>query len=218
MATDTSSRSSSTSELGASSPATGGAIVLAPVILLAIFPVFALTILITRISSLGSLSASLIGGLAIPVESLGIVLQHPLALTIHIAKAVLRVCITLVRGLPVPAKGLGVVLRNTLALTVHIAEGGFGVGVSVLCARAADLRGRSELPFNRILFVNRPEDRHGEGQLVGHRAKALLQPRLEQRPPHNAEQRQGRKNMNDQIQDVIPPHVITAERVVDGEG
>ena len=45
-------------------PATGGAIVLAPVILLAIFPVFALTILITRISSLGSLSASLIGGLA----------------------------------------------------------------------------------------------------------------------------------------------------------
>ena len=44
-------------------PATGGAIVLAPFILLAIFPVFALTILVTRISSIGSLSASLIGGL-----------------------------------------------------------------------------------------------------------------------------------------------------------
>jgi glycerol-3-phosphate acyltransferase PlsY len=44
-------------------PAAGGALILAPVILLAIFPVFALAILITRISSLGSLSASLVGGL-----------------------------------------------------------------------------------------------------------------------------------------------------------
>jgi glycerol-3-phosphate acyltransferase PlsY len=43
-------------------PATGGAIILA-----AIFPVFALTILITRISSLGSLSASLIGGITMIV-------------------------------------------------------------------------------------------------------------------------------------------------------
>jgi glycerol-3-phosphate acyltransferase PlsY len=45
-------------------PATGGAIILAPLILLVIFPVFALTILVTRISSIGSLSATLIGGLA----------------------------------------------------------------------------------------------------------------------------------------------------------
>jgi glycerol-3-phosphate acyltransferase PlsY len=45
-------------------PATGGAIVLAPIILVAIFPVFALTILLSRISSIGSLSASLIGGIA----------------------------------------------------------------------------------------------------------------------------------------------------------
>lgn len=50
-------------------PATGGAIILAPVILIAIFPVFALTILITRISSLGSLSASLIGGVAMAVDA-----------------------------------------------------------------------------------------------------------------------------------------------------
>jgi acyl phosphate:glycerol-3-phosphate acyltransferase len=48
-------------------PATGGAIVLAPIILLAIFPVFALTILLTRISSLGSLSASMIGGVTMIV-------------------------------------------------------------------------------------------------------------------------------------------------------
>ena len=44
-------------------PAAGGALVLAPVILLAILPVFVLTILITRISSIGSLSASLVGGI-----------------------------------------------------------------------------------------------------------------------------------------------------------
>jgi acyl phosphate:glycerol-3-phosphate acyltransferase len=49
------------------SPATGGALILAPVILLAILPVFAITILITRISSVGSLSASLIGGIAMIV-------------------------------------------------------------------------------------------------------------------------------------------------------
>ena len=45
-------------------PATGGAIVIAPIILAAILPVFVLTILVTRISSVGSLSASLIGGVA----------------------------------------------------------------------------------------------------------------------------------------------------------
>jgi glycerol-3-phosphate acyltransferase PlsY len=48
-------------------PGAGGAIILAPVILLAIFPVFALTILITRISSIGSLSGSLAGGIAMIV-------------------------------------------------------------------------------------------------------------------------------------------------------
>ena len=48
-------------------PATGGALIIAPIILAAIFPVFVLTILLTRISSLGSLSASLIGGIAMIV-------------------------------------------------------------------------------------------------------------------------------------------------------
>src|SRR5450756_1480715 len=48
-------------------PATGGALVIAPLILAAIFPVFALTILLTRVSSLGSLSASLIGGIVMIV-------------------------------------------------------------------------------------------------------------------------------------------------------
>ena len=48
-------------------PAAGGALILAPVILLAIFPVFALTILATRISSIGSLSGSLAGGIAMVV-------------------------------------------------------------------------------------------------------------------------------------------------------
>src|SRR5450756_2459587 len=48
---------------GRVAPATGGALVIAPLILAAIFPVFALTILLTRVSSLGSLSASLIGGI-----------------------------------------------------------------------------------------------------------------------------------------------------------
>ena len=51
-------------------PATGGAIILAPVILAVIFPVFALTILVTRISSLGSLSATLIGGIAMIVVAI----------------------------------------------------------------------------------------------------------------------------------------------------
>ena len=45
-------------------PATGGAIIIAPIILAAIFPVFVLTIAVTRISSIGSLSATLIGGIA----------------------------------------------------------------------------------------------------------------------------------------------------------
>ncbi|MGA2513053.1 MAG: glycerol-3-phosphate 1-O-acyltransferase PlsY [Candidatus Limnocylindrales bacterium] len=48
-------------------PATGGAIIIAPIILAAIFPVFVLTIAVTRISSIGSLSASLIGGIVMVV-------------------------------------------------------------------------------------------------------------------------------------------------------
>jgi glycerol-3-phosphate acyltransferase PlsY len=43
-------------------PATGGALVIAPLILLVIFPVFVVVILVTRISSLGSLAATLMGG------------------------------------------------------------------------------------------------------------------------------------------------------------
>jgi len=45
-------------------PATGGALIVYPIILAAVFPVFVLTILLTRISSLGSLTASLMGGIA----------------------------------------------------------------------------------------------------------------------------------------------------------
>jgi glycerol-3-phosphate acyltransferase PlsY len=48
-------------------PAAGGAIILAPIILLAIFPIFALTILATRISSIGSLSSCLVGGIVMIV-------------------------------------------------------------------------------------------------------------------------------------------------------
>jgi glycerol-3-phosphate acyltransferase PlsY len=44
-------------------PATGGALVIAPLILAVIFPIFVITILITRISSIGSLSATLVGGI-----------------------------------------------------------------------------------------------------------------------------------------------------------
>ncbi|MGD0861267.1 MAG: glycerol-3-phosphate acyltransferase [Candidatus Limnocylindrales bacterium] len=45
-------------------PATGGALILAPLILAVIFPVFVIVILVTRIASLGSLGATLIGGAA----------------------------------------------------------------------------------------------------------------------------------------------------------
>ncbi len=48
-------------------PATGGALIIAPLILAAIFPVFVITIVMTRISSLGSLTASALGGVAMIV-------------------------------------------------------------------------------------------------------------------------------------------------------
>jgi glycerol-3-phosphate acyltransferase PlsY len=48
-------------------PATGGAIIISPLILTAIFPIFVLTIVITRISSIGSLAASAAGGIAMIV-------------------------------------------------------------------------------------------------------------------------------------------------------
>jgi glycerol-3-phosphate acyltransferase PlsY len=45
-------------------PATGGALIIAPLILAVIFPIFVIVIAVTRISSLGSLGASLLGGIA----------------------------------------------------------------------------------------------------------------------------------------------------------
>jgi acyl phosphate:glycerol-3-phosphate acyltransferase len=50
-------------------PATGGALIIAPLILAVIFPVFVIVILVTRISSLGSLGASLMGGIVMVVAT-----------------------------------------------------------------------------------------------------------------------------------------------------
>jgi glycerol-3-phosphate acyltransferase PlsY len=48
-------------------PATGGALVIQPLLLAVIFPVFVIVIAVTRISSLGSLGASLIGGVVMVI-------------------------------------------------------------------------------------------------------------------------------------------------------
>jgi glycerol-3-phosphate acyltransferase PlsY len=48
-------------------PATGGALVIQPLLLAVIFPVFVIVIAVTRISSLGSLGASLMGGVIMVV-------------------------------------------------------------------------------------------------------------------------------------------------------
>jgi acyl phosphate:glycerol-3-phosphate acyltransferase len=50
-------------------PATGGALIIAPLILAVIFPVFVIVIAVTRISSLGSLVASLMGGIVMVVAT-----------------------------------------------------------------------------------------------------------------------------------------------------
>jgi glycerol-3-phosphate acyltransferase PlsY len=50
-------------------PATGGALVLEPLLLAAMLPVFIITILLTRISSIGSLSASAVGGVGMVVAT-----------------------------------------------------------------------------------------------------------------------------------------------------
>jgi glycerol-3-phosphate acyltransferase PlsY len=85
-------------------PAAGGAIILAPVILLAIFPVFALTILATRISSIGSLSGSLAGGIAMIVITA--LAPLPPVYTTHLAP------IFFVYGVGVPALIWGFHLDN----------------------------------------------------------------------------------------------------------
>ena len=85
-------------------PAAGGALILAPVILLAIFPVFALTILATRISSIGSLSGSLAGGIAMVVITA--LAPLPPVYTTHLAP------IYFVYGIGVPALIWGFHLDN----------------------------------------------------------------------------------------------------------
>ena len=50
-------------------PATGGALIIEPLILAVIFPVFVIVIALTRISSLGSLGASAMGGIVMIVAT-----------------------------------------------------------------------------------------------------------------------------------------------------
>src|ERR1017187_8605001 len=62
-----------------------------------------------------------------------------------------------------------------------------------------------------------PENREGQGQLGGDRAKALPEPRLQESPPYNTQQGQSGEDMNGQIEGVITPDVQATDRVVDGE-
>ena len=50
-------------------PATGGALIIAPLIVAVMLPIFLIVILVTRISSLGSLGASAIGGVVMVVAA-----------------------------------------------------------------------------------------------------------------------------------------------------
>ena len=57
---------------------------------------------------------ALIGGEAIPLQGLGVVLRHALAIVVHEAEIVLRAGVALVGGEAIPFQRLGVVLRHAL--------------------------------------------------------------------------------------------------------
>ena len=57
----------------------------------------------------------MIGGLAIPPGSFGMVLRNALAIVIESPKVVLRLSMALIGGLAIPPGSFGIVLRNALA-------------------------------------------------------------------------------------------------------
>ena len=75
---------------------------------------------------------TLLGGAAIPLRGLGVVLGHAFALAVHGAEVVLGVSMTLLGGHPVPLHRLGVVPRHALPLDVHVAETIPGIGIALL--------------------------------------------------------------------------------------
>ena len=76
------------------------------------------------------------GSLAIPADSLSVVLRYPFAIGIHAAEVELGASAPLLCGFAEPAQRLGVVLRHPLALVVHEAEVGLGGSVPLLCGFA----------------------------------------------------------------------------------
>ena len=68
----------------------------------------------------------LLGGFAIPLHRLGVVLRDTPAFVIHEAEVVLGISISLIRRLAIPLHRLGVVLRDTPASAIHETEIGLG--------------------------------------------------------------------------------------------
>ena len=65
----------------------------------------------------------LVGGLAIPLHSLGVVLRYTLSVGVHDTEVVLRLSVPLIGGPAKPLQSLGVVLRNALSVGVHQSNG-----------------------------------------------------------------------------------------------
>ena len=74
------------------------------------------------------------------------------------AEAVLGFRVTVFRRFAEPADSLGVVLRHSSAVVITEAESVLSIRLALLCTYADYLRGLSEFPLNRFLFVYPPKD------------------------------------------------------------
>ena len=113
------------------------------------------------------LGVSLVGGLAIPLDGLGVILGHALAVGVHAPEVELGLGVSLVGGLAVPLDGLGVILGHSQAVGVHEPEEVLGGGIPLLGEGAPlSKRRRVVAPFvcRHALVEPRPcwyrKDRH----------------------------------------------------------
>jgi hypothetical protein len=78
---------------------------------------------------------TLFGGLAIPLQRLGIVLCQAEALVVHDSEIVLRIELTLLGRLAKPPRSLGNILRDALSRDVHDPEIILGIGIPLFGQR-----------------------------------------------------------------------------------
>jgi hypothetical protein len=91
---------------------------------------------------------ALVGGLAIPVQSLVVILSNTAAMGVHVTKVEFALGVAMLRGFAIPIHCLGVVNGLALAVIGQVAEAVIGVNVALVGGLAIPEVGQVEIAWD----------------------------------------------------------------------